>query len=169
MSVIEHLMADGPCIYALLDHDGRCRYIGKANDPQARLRSHMRDARRRDTPLYRWIRKNGEPQMVVVVENSEDWRRDERLVIAGLREQGERLLNVADGGDEPYCPASTRSANGIALNVRLKAEPRLARLRALKAELGRALKRGWVGEASREKMRSLAISHPHLFADWNNV
>jgi len=45
-----------PCIYALTDPStGEVRYIGKANDPSARLKSHLMDSRRRNTPVYRWI------------------------------------------------------------------------------------------------------------------
>lgn len=108
------MMAEAPAIYGLFDAAGRLRYIGKANDPEARLKGHMRDARRRDTPLYRWIRKNGKPTMRVLWENDGewDWRDVERLLIAGFRDEGCKLLNVADGGDEPHCPTATRQENG---------------------------------------------------------
>lgn len=43
-------------IYALCDPDtGDVRYIGKANCAQLRLKSHLRDARIRKTPVYCWI------------------------------------------------------------------------------------------------------------------
>jgi hypothetical protein len=33
------------------------RYIGKANDSMKRLKTHIRDSRRRNTPVYSWIKK----------------------------------------------------------------------------------------------------------------
>ena len=91
-------------IYALFDpKDGSVIYIGKANDPAARLASHMRDSRRRDTPIYRWIRENGKPGMVVLKRDCEDWKSEERRLIAEARSMGQAHLNVAAGGDEP-CP-----------------------------------------------------------------
>jgi hypothetical protein len=47
-------------IYGLLDpRDGKLRYIGKAVCAAKRLKSHLRDARKRDTPVYRWINELG--------------------------------------------------------------------------------------------------------------
>lgn len=99
-------------IYGLYDLHGRLRYIGKANDPVARIRSHMRDSKRRKTPLYDWIRKHGEPVMRVLEDNCCDWREAERRLIAEAKARGERLLNLAAGGDEPHCPKEVRKENG---------------------------------------------------------
>ncbi|MDH1341897.1 GIY-YIG nuclease family protein [Ectopseudomonas oleovorans] len=103
-------------IYALCDPGtGEIRYVGKASDPAARLKSHLRDARRRATPVYRWINKLGrssqQPTMRVLVW-TDDWRTDERRQITILRAEGCRLLNVAEGGDEPACSPAVRAANG---------------------------------------------------------
>jgi len=100
-------------IYGLYDPvTGALRYIGKANDAAARLKTHLRDARRRDTPVYRWIRKlarNGMvPNMKVLAEcQPELWPSVEREIIS----QNEGLLNVAEGGTEPFCPPEVRKAN----------------------------------------------------------
>lgn len=100
-------------IYALTDpKTGEVRYIGKANDPEARLKSHMRDSRRRDTPVYQWIRKHGRPGMVVLASDCDDWRVEEIRLIAEARARGDRLLNIADGGDEPFCRPEVRAENG---------------------------------------------------------
>lgn len=103
-------------IYALCDPGtGEIRYIGKANDPRARLKSHLRDARRRATPVYRWISKLGKSNQqprIQVLAWTDDWREEERRQIADLRAKGARLLNVAEGGDEPACPPSVRAENG---------------------------------------------------------
>lgn len=108
-------MASAGSIYALACvKTGEIRYIGKANNPDQRLKAHMKDSLRRDTPLYRWIRKHGQPELIIVQRNCEDWRTAERREILRLRAKGFRLLNVADGGDQPYCPTSVRQSNGKA-------------------------------------------------------
>lgn len=99
-------------IYGLYAPDGELIYIGKANNPAKRLSSHSRDASRRHTPLYNWMRKHGAPEMRVLVSDCADWRDDERRLIAEARARGECRLNVADGGDEPHCPTEVRAANG---------------------------------------------------------
>lgn len=105
-------------IYALLDpRDNSLRYIGKANCSRKRLASHLRDMNSRDTPVYRWMRKlnslGHRPVVeVLVVCSDEDWKSVERRAIQKAREAGVRLLNVADGGDEPYCSPDVRAANG---------------------------------------------------------
>lgn len=103
-------------IYALCDpRTGGMRYIGKANNPDARLKSHLRDARKRTTPVYRWINKllrEGVSPSMVVLAWTHDWRAEERALIAKHRAGGVRLLNVAEGGEEPACSHATRQANG---------------------------------------------------------
>lgn len=114
-----------PEIYALIDpRDGAIRYIGKANDSRKRLVKHLADARRRRTPVYDWINmlaKLGMRPTFQVLEVADDWVEAERRLIAEARDRGERLLNVADGGDEPYCPPEVRSAN--ARNATAKRPP----------------------------------------------
>lgn len=104
-------------IYALSDpRGGGVRYVGKANDPAKRLKSHLRDARRRRTPVYLWINrllKAGVVPAITVLETCgvDEWPDAERRLIAKYRANGD-LLNLADGGDEPVCPLSVRQANG---------------------------------------------------------
>lgn len=99
-------------IYALCDpKTGEVRYIGKANCAESRLKSHMRDSRKRKTPLYSWIKKHGKPDMVILQENCEDWREAEKAEIKKHRENGARLLNIAEGGDQPFCPLEVRQDN----------------------------------------------------------
>jgi hypothetical protein len=98
----KYAVGQGASIYALVCKEtGNVRYIGKANKPKDRLKSHMRDARRRNTPLYAWIRKNGEPELVVLAEGCLQWEEAERLAISFARSEGMNILNVADGGDQP--------------------------------------------------------------------
>lgn len=103
-------------IYALCHPStGEIRYIGKAASPGSRLKSHLRDAKRRTAPVYRWINKlarAGLAPVMRVLAWTDDWRTEERLLIAQHRAHGARLLNVADGGDEPACSREVRAANG---------------------------------------------------------
>lgn len=79
-------------IYALLDpRDGAIRYIGKANDSAKRLKGHMRDARRRVTPVYNWINALAKmgltPGMTVLLTpNVEEWPATERAAIPDRQE-----------------------------------------------------------------------------------
>lgn len=104
--------AESASIYGLCDREtGELRYIGKARNPAKRLAGHMRESRRRNTPLYAWIRKHGEPRLIIIDAGCADWRESERRHIAEARSAGVRLLNLADGGDEPHCPIEVRRAN----------------------------------------------------------
>jgi hypothetical protein len=156
-----------PSIYALTDaKTGEVRYIGKANNPAKRLKSHMRDSLRRDTPVYRWIRKNGIPGLVVLHADCDDWEAKEIEEIATYRAAGARLLNVAHGGDEPFCPPEVRAANGAA-NAKLRVStPEKKRFYELRRNLGQALKQGYVAERTKVKMRAAAAKYPHLFSEW---
>ena len=105
-------------IYELIDpRDQSVRYIGKANNSQDRLKSHLRDDRRRDTPVYRWIRKLASmgltPQIKVVsLIPNDEWNHEEKRIIFEARLTHPKILNVADGGNEPFCSIETRRENG---------------------------------------------------------
>lgn len=107
-----------PCIYALADPDtGEVRYIGKANDANKRLLSHMRTMHRKDYPVYRWMRKLGKAPAIVVLRcvGVDAWPEAEREEIAKARAAGSRLLNATDGGNQPQptsaqCAAAARAA-----------------------------------------------------------
>ena len=105
-------------IYALRDpKTGAVRYIGKANCARKRFASHLRDSRRRDTPVYRWIRKLASigmvPELMILISVPPDqWEAAEMAAISKAKAMGIKLLNVAEGGDEPFCSHEVRSANG---------------------------------------------------------
>lgn len=145
-------------IYGLFDKDGQLRYIGKAVDPQSRLKGHMQDARTKKTPLYDWIRKHGVPVMEVLEADCADWKEAERRLISEARLRGEDLLNVADGGDQPFCDYETRAENG-----RNNAKSRHKRLWYLKLQLGGALRRGEVREETKQMMRE----RPDIFGQFS--
>lgn len=126
------------------------------------------------TPLYQWIsklRSEGVMPAMAVIANaiSDDWQDLERTLISQWRLDGMRLLNVAEGGDEPYCAPEIRAANGRRLVERMASDPLLARIARNKRMLGTALRRGTVNEATKEKMRLAAAKAPHLFGEWANV
>jgi hypothetical protein len=55
-------------IYSLNDpYTYKVRYIGKAKDSQKRLKSHIRDSKRRNTPVYQWIRSLAQPPKIGII------------------------------------------------------------------------------------------------------
>jgi hypothetical protein len=150
---------------------GALRYIGKARRASARLRQHLRECRRRDYPVHRWIRKllaEGLMPRVEVLARTPDWRTAEREAIQKARAEGLDLLNVADGGDEPFCSLEVRRANGRATAWRLHSvhsDPRRRRLWKLKQALGHALRDGVVSAETKAKMRA----RPDLFGQWGSL
>lgn len=156
-------------IYGLYDPSGQLRYIGKANDSEKRLKSHLADSKKRSTPVYCWIRSllsSGQAPTIKVlsVVAFPDWQSEEKRLIALHRENGNRLLNVAEGGDEPFCSDETRSQNAKALNARLAANPKMRRIRELKRRLMASARQGYVSEETRKKCRELGFRRPDLFA-----
>lgn len=103
-------------IYGLTDpRTGQLRYIGKANDPDHRFRGHLRDSHRRKSPVYSWILKLAQSELMpglIILRATGDWRKAEREEISSARIRGLPLLNLADGGDEPFCPIEVRRENG---------------------------------------------------------
>lgn len=160
----------GPAIYALCDPEtGEPRYIGKANNPEKRMASHERDAARRDYPVYRWmlkLRKRGLSPDMVVIWRGEDWKTAERKMIEVSRARGWRLLNVAAGGDEPYCPQEVRSRNGHALCERLRSNPDMQVLRHKKARLVCAARDGYMSEETMWKVVKLGLMYPKEMGAW---
>lgn len=155
-------------IYALIDPiSNEVRYIGKANDAQKRFKSHLSETRR-NTPVYCWIKSLREralvPKLQIIAVCAEaDWKEMERKAIASARESNARLLNVAEGGDEPFCPHEVRVANGKKAALSRVRSPENARIYRLKRDIGNLLKRGYVSEATKEKLRYAARKRPDLF------
>ena len=148
-------------IYGLFHPDtDELRYIGKAKCSQKRLASHMRDSRRRKTPLYSWIKslvdQQKKPVCKVLIEIApEYWKDAEMFAISTAKDEGFRLLNVAEGGDEPYCSIEVRRENGR----RVAAIRDDKKMRSM-LFLSSALRNGQVSPATKEKMRNI----PELFA-----
>lgn len=168
-------------IYALCCPDtGEIRYIGKANNPELRLKSHIKDSARRDYPLYRWMRKlsiTGKlPVMVVISEESNDsWEQAEREAIKKYRESGANLLNVADGGDQPSISDEQRAKNGKMVAQKIHSDIENKKVWAMKRQASETLK--WLeSSASTERverfkdaMRFAAYMRPDDFGKWATI
>lgn len=142
---------------------GELRYIGKANDAKKRMASHMRDAKRKRTPLYDWINTLSAPPVMDVMHEcapDQDWRYVERLAIAHGRKMGVRLLNLADGGDQPSQSPEQRAANGRAAVKAREATERSRKVWNLKRAIGLALKKGYVSEVWKERLREHGRKNP---------
>lgn len=147
-------------IYALVDpRDNSVRYVGKANNAAARLKTHLRDANLRHTPVYCWIRKlraEGVAPDIKVLESvhCDEWAQAEVRWIAEMRQSCD-LLNVANGGNEP--PAGKSGS---------KPGSRNRVLWELKLRMGILLKDGLVRESTKQKLRMLADHKPEWFAEY---
>ena len=164
-------------IYGIADQEGRIMYIGKANDPTKRMKQHIRECRRRKTPLYGWINKclehGFQPQMIVLASAiSEDWQSLETQVIAQYRKQS-HMLNIANGGDQPKSNPTTNKQNAYALNAKFKAAPMLKRIRELKRSMAKFLKdcdKGLINiemaKRIKDKLRYAGNKNPQLFGEY---
>ncbi len=149
-------------IYGLFDPiSGELRYIGKANSSAVRLRTHLRDCKRRSTPVYLWMRELVAPPVLKVLEQAKNWKEAEKRLIAHHREIGANLLNLAPGGNEPYCSKEIRAQNG-----RDNAQSRNKHFWKLKQMMGVSLRKGFVSESTKVKLREAARKAPHLFGEY---
>lgn len=157
-------------IYALCDpRTGEVRYIGKANDSRKRYDAHMRE-KRRSYPVYLWRDKllsiGLKPELKILESNCADWRESERVLIAEYRANGARLLNVADGGDEPYCSREQRSKNAQKLNKQKHSDPFLSKVHKIRLQVVALLKAGHVSQEARDAFKLCADVRPELFGMW---
>lgn len=164
---------DTVVIYALCHPaTGEIRYIGKANDAPKRLAGHLRDARRRRTPVYDWMKKltsEGLSPTLRILMHSWDWRVSEREVIRQYRSDGFRLLNLADGGDEPHCSPEARRRSGERLRADTHGDPMAERIWWMKSTLSRALRQGLLSDKAKDDMRMAAARCPQLFKAWATI
>jgi len=174
-------MSKYPQIYALQDPiTESIRYIGKAKNPAERFKSHLREVKtgkRSHYPVYNWIAKlatkNLRPNLIVLASAvSEDWQSLEKIIIAQYREElGKSLLNVALGGDQPYCTPDQYRSNAFKLNEKLRRDPLLLRIRYLKQQITNSMK--YVNTMSPErreefldKLRDAGAKRPDLFGEY---
>ena len=93
-------------LYFLLDpRDDSVRYVGITSDPARRLKFHRGSFRKRRLHRYQWIRKlkklGLEPKMEIkyLFASRDRARVAEVRLIAVLKIQGARLVNMTRGGD----------------------------------------------------------------------
>jgi hypothetical protein len=171
-------------IYVLADPVTRAiRYVGKANDPDKRLASHLRDARTRNRPVCNWIAKlmgqGLQPIMEVLLPDVEDWRAAEVLAIERCRAAGHDLLNLAKGGDDIPCPKAVRDQNAKRLSqynktgaTKKKVETHEDLIRyTYTSVLGLAIRAGNQKQIvkTQERMRQRAQEQPEHFGDWKDM
>lgn len=171
-----------PFIYSLSNPTtGEIRYVGKANDVNKRLKSHIYDSKTRNTPLYNWIRKlisNGLMPVINIICECDNWQERERQIIKEYRGKGFRLLNVAEGGDEPFCSIETRIKNGKKVSQIVNSDPNRKYVANLKRMLTKSL--NYLSENGKtetynriiNKLKSNYDKNPNLlgtFQTFNNI
>jgi len=158
----------GAYIYALRDpRDGVIQYVGKAKDHEERLRGHLKDWRRKQTPVAAWVgvlrRANVRPEMILLESivcsvGSGGWAAAERRWIAELRP----ALNLAIGGPGRVgapVSAETRKKISLAGTGRVWSEETRRKVRLAQQERAR---RGWrMPEAARAVLRVKAVGRRH--------
>ncbi len=97
---------------------------------------------------------------------AKDWQQREREAIANAKAAGLKILNLADGGDQPFCSAAVRAENGRTNAITRTGTPHKKRVYQIKHKLGILLRDGFVGESARAKMRQAALKRPDLFGEW---
>jgi len=135
-------------IYALSGQDGVIRYVGKANNPEGRLRQHLLASRSGRTPLHAWLRQEVAANRSVTISTLEwvplaRWQDAERRLITEHRKGG-RLLNVADGGDQPK-----RSSDPLERRVWLLKKQILAAIKVASPETKAAIARRIIDAAEK--------------------
>lgn len=90
-------------IYALCEPNTRTiRYIGKADDPEKRLLSHLYNAGRKKSRVGNWILSlvGLSPALLVLKEVQDaDWQEWEKSYISNAKMLGFDLTNLTDGGE----------------------------------------------------------------------
>jgi len=155
------------------------RYIGKAKNPEKRLAGHLQETRRK-TPLYDWIeklRKNSlTPKMLIISEaNNENWKEEEINQIKLHFESGCKLLNLAKGGDEPFCSKEQRAINGRKNAMAIHSDEKKKRIWYLKKQMGESLK--WMKKNNQKeaynkiilKLKEAARKSPKLFGNYASL
>ena len=167
-------------IYGLVDpENGKVRYVGKANNPEKRLKGHVKDAHSyRCANWVKALRRRGlSPQVITLaVVPIDDWQGAERSQIHLYRSLGMADLNLADGGEG--WPGGTHSEQSrakisAALVGRNTWNKGIAHTQETRAKISMALKgkpnscKGMKGkQASLETQSRMSIAHKgHMVSD----
>jgi hypothetical protein len=170
-------------IYGIVDsRTGRVMYVGKAMNPKVRMQKHIRESQlgRRKTPLYQWMAKRiaeeKQPSMVILASaTSLDWQSLETQMIAQYRAEGS-MLNLANGGDQPLPTSEQNQKAAHKLNLLLKEDRVLRRIREIKQQLSQFLKGCAKGNVSleterriKEKLRLAGHLSPKIFGEYKTL
>lgn len=168
-------------IYGIVDPESQIIvYIGKANNVQSRLKTHLSDSRRKNSRLHQWIRDQiGRGHSIKIVELasaiSKDWQSLEKQMIAQYRADGD-LLNMADGGNAPLIVPEVCRENAVRLNERRKSDPTFRKVWQMKRAMGAHLKflrrDGADSEVYQKivaKLKYAAQKRPDLFGCWSTL
>lgn len=156
-------------IYAVCDPDsGKVMYVGKSNNPKKRLSQHIYDSGKRKSKIHGWIKgllASGKAPTIKTlhVTTQENWQSTEIMEIAKQRAIGCAELNIAKGGNEPYCDKETRAMNGRNNAKKIHGDARRKRIWYLKQQIGIAIKQGYLTDRTKAKMRMAAKKHPAFF------
>lgn len=165
-------------IYGITDDSDEVRYVGKSVDVARRFKDHLSETER-TYPLYTWLRKQLKEGRkvackVLAVAITPDWQSLEKAVIKQYREDGFKMLNLADGGDEPFmsreqrringskipCPIEVRQANGRKVSAAIQSDPNRAELHRLKLFLSSEWQRGNLPVAVKDQLVNAALLYP---------
>lgn len=90
-------------IYTLSDNSG-IRYVGKSNNPEGRLRKHLKECKMKRTHKEKWIfslKESGKIPILEVLDEIDhsEWSFYESYWISQLKSWGFNLLNGTSGGE----------------------------------------------------------------------
>jgi hypothetical protein len=166
-------------IYGIIDPETeKVVYIGKANDVNARWKTHLSDCRHKKSHLYSWMKErfnSNKPICIIELASaiSDDWQSLEVAMIAQYRAEGE-ILNMADGGEQPFHNQAVCRKNAAKLNERRKNDPLFNRVWEIKRAMGSHLKflrrEGADPEVYQKivaKLKYCAQKRPDLFGCWS--
>ena len=153
------------CLYCPIT--GEPRYIGKSINSKRRFSQHIFNAKTGRTPVYCWIRKllnSGSKPIMKVIEKTKDWAEAEKRLIKEYRSKYKNLLNIADGGDEPFCPKEVRAENGRKNAYKIHhSDECVKKIWYYKKILGESLKKGYLREDTKQRLFNIARKNPKLF------
>jgi len=99
-------------------------YVGKSNNPENRLKGHLKGAILGKTRIYRWLNsllKDGYLPKLKILELADDWKEGECRWIKLLKEDGWDLMNHTSGGDGVHdIDEETRNRMRVAAQQRAK-------------------------------------------------
>lgn len=164
-------------IYGIVDPmTDKVIYIGKANNVQKRLKTHILDSKRRKTKLYQWMQDHIENnQQINIIELassiSDDWQSLEKQMISQYGCEGV-LLNMAKGGNQPIgCPKANK-LNAIKLNNKRAEDPLAKKIWEMKRDMARHLKR--LSKSNQDQYKAIVVKlkyaadkRPDLFGCWS--